>query len=271
MCRWLAYNGPPLYLEALILNPDNSLIDQSRSALESVSTTNGDGFGIGWYDSRPEPGQFRDILPAWNDSNLRSMSAQIRSPLFFAHVRASTGTPTSRTNSHPFKHGRWMFMHNGKISAFGRIRRDLSLLIAPELFPFLQGTTDSETFFFLLLTNGLEDDVTGAFQASVAQVLDAMRSAGIDEAFSMTAAVSDGQVIHALRYASNDDAPSLYYGLGVDIRDSDGKALDTGGNSILILSEPLDKETEHWIAVPQSHLITAGDGAVDLRPFTLAA
>ena len=271
MCRWLAYNGPPLYLEALILNPDNSLIDQSRSALESASTTNGDGFGIGWYDSRPEPGQFRDILPAWNDSNLRSMSAQIRSPLFFAHVRASTGTPTSRTNSHPFKYGRWIFMHNGKISGFERIRRDLSLLIAPDLFPCLQGTTDSETFFYLLLTNGLEDDVTAAFRTSVTQVVDAMQAAEIEGPFSMTAAVSDGNVIHALRYASDDEAPSLYYGLGVDIRDSEGKALDTGGNSILILSEPLDTVAENWIAVPQSHLITAGDGAVDLRPFISVA
>ncbi len=147
MCRWLAYSGSPIHMSSLILKPENSLINQSHSASESISALNGDGFGVGWYHSLPEPGQFRDILPAWNDSNLKSVSEQVRSRLFFAHVRASTGTPTSRTNSHPFKFGKWLFMHNGKIGAFERVRRDISLLIAPALFSYLQGTTDSEAFF----------------------------------------------------------------------------------------------------------------------------
>ncbi|MEQ8194928.1 MAG: class II glutamine amidotransferase, partial [Rhodospirillales bacterium] len=126
MCRWLAYSGSPIFLSSLILKPENSLINQSRFATESISTLNGDGFGIGWYDARPEPGQFRDIQPAWNDTNLHSVCEQIRSRLFFAHVRASTGTPTSRTNSHPFRHGHWLFMHNGKIGSFEKVRRQLA-------------------------------------------------------------------------------------------------------------------------------------------------
>ena len=117
MCRWLAYSGPPIFLEALVFEPENSLCSQSLQALESKSPTNGDGFGIGWYDHREEPGLFREVLPAWNDDNLRSLAAQIRSGLFFGHVRASTGTVTNRSNCHPFRHGRWMFMHNGMIEA----------------------------------------------------------------------------------------------------------------------------------------------------------
>ena len=268
MCRWLAYSGPPLYLSTLIFKPDNSLISQSRHALQSASTTNADGFGIGWYDSRPEPGQFRDILPAWNDRNLLSVSERIRSGLFFAHVRASTGTPTSRTNSHPFRHGRWMFMHNGAIGGFDRIRRDVVMAIAPGLFSCIQGTTDSEAFFYLMLSNGLEDDVAGAFARSIGQVLDIIEKAGVDEPLMMTAALSDGNAIHALRYASGGNkAPSLYYGCGVDIVDAEGQALNTGGNSILILSEPLDAVHDNWVAVPDRHVLVAGDGGLAVNPF----
>ena len=96
MCRWLAYSGAPISLNELVFKPEHSLIDQSLSARSSVQTTNGDGFGIGWYGERPQPGLFRDTRPAWNDDNLKSVSEQIRSHLFFAHVRASTGTSTTR-------------------------------------------------------------------------------------------------------------------------------------------------------------------------------
>ncbi len=120
MCRWLAYSGPPIYLDSLILRPEHSLIAQSRRAFMSASVTNGDGFGIGWYGERPEPGLFRDTRPAWNDDNLKSVSEQIRARLFFAHVCASTGTATTRDNCHRFRHGPWLFMHNGLIGGLSR-------------------------------------------------------------------------------------------------------------------------------------------------------
>ncbi|MBM3521755.1 MAG: class II glutamine amidotransferase, partial [Alphaproteobacteria bacterium] len=101
MCRWLAYSGRPVYLEQLLFQPEHSLISQSLRARRSRVTTNGDGFGVGWYGARPEPGLYRDYRPAWNDENLRSLAEQIRSGVFFAHVRASTGTATSRSNCHP--------------------------------------------------------------------------------------------------------------------------------------------------------------------------
>jgi predicted glutamine amidotransferase len=125
MCRWAAYLGPELFLEDIVTAPCHSLIAQSHHALEAKSATNGDGFGIAWYGERPEPGLYRDILPAWSDPNLKSVCKQIRSKLFLAHVRASTGGATSRANCHPFAAGRWSFMHNGQIGSFERLRRSL--------------------------------------------------------------------------------------------------------------------------------------------------
>lgn len=258
MCRWLAYSGPPIFLDTLIFKPENSLATQSLTAQQSVTTTNGDGFGIGWYADKPEPGQFRDILPAWNDSNLHAVSEQIASRLFFAHVRASTGTPTSRTNCHPFRHGRYLFMHNGQIGEFERIRRALTLKIRPDLFAYLQGTTDSELFFFLMLGHGLDTDPAAAFARTVQEVLNAMSDAGITSPFRMTAAVSDGRAIHALRYASDNQAPTLYYR---------GNGPDRPDGSVLILSEPLDQQPGQWTALAQSQLLSTAGGRVSVQPF----
>src|SRR3712207_7406098 len=112
MCRWLAYSGSPILLEELLYKPDHSLIDQSLHARMGVETTNGDGFGVGWYSARDRsrPGRYRNVNPAWNDANLRDLAQHIESPLFLAHIRATTGTPVQQTNCHPFRHGRWLFV-----------------------------------------------------------------------------------------------------------------------------------------------------------------
>ena len=154
MCRWLAYSGSPIALEELLLKRDRSLVDQSLHAREGATTTNGDGFGVGWYDEGEVPRLFRTTHPAWNDRNLRELAAGIRSPLFFAHIRASTGTAIQETNTHPFRHGRWLWMHNGLIREFPRLRRELALAVDDSLFSSIEGTTDSEAMFYLALTFG---------------------------------------------------------------------------------------------------------------------
>src|SRR5262245_45320303 len=115
MCRWIAYRGETIPLEQYVTAPAHSLVVQSQRALESTASTNGDGFGMGWYGEHAEPGLYREVRPAWSDENLRYLCRHIRSHLYFAHVRASTGTPITRPNCHPFACGRWLFMHNGLI------------------------------------------------------------------------------------------------------------------------------------------------------------
>src|SRR6476469_351842 len=158
MCRWLAYSGSPDSLEALIFTPQNSLVVQSKPPRLGAETTNGDGFGGGWYGTPETPGVFRSTEPAWNDRNLRELSAHARSGRVFAHIRASTGSPVQQTNCHPFRSGRWLWMHNGYLGGFSSVHRDRLLEVAPLLYPELEGTTDSEVFFHLALTYGLEDD-----------------------------------------------------------------------------------------------------------------
>src|SRR5580704_17703693 len=123
MCRWIAYRGETTALEHYVTEPAHSLISQSIQALESTTSINGDGFGLGWYGTHPEPGLYREIRPAWSDDNLRYLCRHLQSHLFFAHVRSATGTPITRPNCHPFACARWMFMHNGLIGSWNRLRR----------------------------------------------------------------------------------------------------------------------------------------------------
>ena len=129
MCRWAAWLGAPIFLSKVVSDPGHSLIEQSRQADQCKTTTNADGFGLAWYDARPEPGLYRDVFPAWSDPNLRALCAQVRSRLFLSHIRASTGTAISRNNCHPFVSGRWSFMHNGQIGGYDRFRRDADMMI----------------------------------------------------------------------------------------------------------------------------------------------
>ena len=170
MCRWLAYSGSPIRLEELLVKRDRSLIDQSLHAREGATTTNGDGFGVGWYEDGEPPRVYRSTHPAWNDRNLRELAAGISSPLFFAHIRASTGTAIQETNTHPFRHGQWLWMHNGLIREYQRVRRELVNAIDDSLFNSIEGTTDSEAMFYLALTFGLEDDPVAAVERTVGLV-----------------------------------------------------------------------------------------------------
>ncbi len=212
MCRWVAYAGPRIFLEDILFKQENSLVRQSVHAQRAAQTTNGDGFGVAWYGSRETPGLFRDILPAWNDENLRSVAGQIEAKLFFAHVRASTGTSVSRANCHPFVFRNWAFMHNGRIGDWGDLRRDIEHLIDPALFTHRLGTTDSEAIFLLALTCGLADDPVAGMREALRKILDLQIGARSNDPTRISAAVTDGTRIWAFRFSSDRQSPSLVFG-----------------------------------------------------------
>jgi glutamine amidotransferase len=255
-------------LSLALIDARHSLLEQSRSATEALHTTNADGFGVGWYSPHTEtPGLFRDVRPAWNDSNFRDLAEHVLSPMFMAHVRAATGTSVQRTNCHPFRHEHWLFQHNGLIPEFARIRRELLCLVDADLFQEIQGTTDSEVLFHLALTLGLQDDPRGALGRTVAKVEEVLRSHDIAEDFHFSAAVADGDRLWAVRYASRGTPATLYYATDLDVLqgfDPSLAAIPSG--SVVVVSEPLG-DALHWDAVPPGALIEAGDGEVDVEPF----
>jgi len=271
MCRWLAYSGSPIRLEELLVKRDRSLIDQSLHSRLGATTTNGDGFGVGWYDDSGTPRLYRSTHPAWNDRNLRELAAGVSSPLFFAHIRASTGTAIQETNTHPFRHGRWLWMHNGMIREFPSVRRELLLAVDESLFSSIEGTTDSEAMFYLALTFGLEDDPIAAVARTVGLVEAVGRRHGVEHPIQMTVATTDGTAIWAFRYSSEGQSRSLYFSTRMDaLRAVHPELVELAGLSDetrVVVSEPLGDLTGAWNEVPESHVGIVRPGADELLPF----
>ncbi|MFI7358808.1 class II glutamine amidotransferase [Streptomyces avidinii] len=274
MCRWLAYSGTPLLLETILYKPAHSLIDQSLHSRMGVETTNGDGFGVGWYteENTGTPAILREIGPAWNNRNLREIADHVRSPLFFAHIRASTGTAVQQTNCHPFRHGRWMFMHNGAIAEFHRMRRELTLLIDPALYPDVEGTTDSEVMFHLALTFGLEEDPPAAVARMTGVVERIGREHGVEYPIQMTLAISDGERVWAFRYSSQGASRTLFYSSRVDalrkLHPDMAFLQEVSDETRLVVSEPLGDLPGAWNEVPESTYGIVEPGRDSLHPFT---
>jgi predicted glutamine amidotransferase len=271
MCRWLAYSGSPVLLEELLFKPAHSLVDQSLHSRMGATTTNGDGFGVGWYGSGHVPGVFHGIEPAWNDRNLRELGAHLESPLVFAHIRASTGTPVQQTNCHPFRHGRWLWMHNGAIRDFPRVKRDLTLAVDPGLYPEIGGSTDSELFFYLALTFGLQDDPPTAVARAVGLIEATGREHGVEHPIQMTVATTDGERVWAFRYSSEGDSRTLFFSTDVDTLRAqypDNPVLhELSSESRLIVSEPLGDLAGVWNEVPESVYGVVQPGQDVMLPF----
>ena len=271
MCRWLAYSGAPVLLEELILKPKHSLIDQSLHSRLGAETTNGDGFGVGWYGAQDTPGVFRSVEPAWNDRNLGDLAAHISSPLVFAHIRASTGSAVQQTNCHPFRHGRWLWMHNGLIREFPRLKRDLVLAVDESLFPSIEGTTDSETMFFLALTFGLEDDPVTAVERMVGLVEETGHKHGVEHPIQMTVATTDGEKVWAFRYSSEGRSRSLFFSTEVEalkmLYPDDTRLQQLDDESRIVVSEPLGDMIGAWNEVPEAHWGVIQPGRDELHPF----
>lgn len=273
MCRWLAYSGTPIRLEEVLYKPSFSLIDQSLHARMGVETTNGDGFGVGWYgvDGPRELTLFRGVGPAWSDANLREIAHAVSSPLFVAHIRASTGTAVQQTNCHPFRCGRWLWAHNGSIRDFARLRRDLMLAVDPTLFPLVAGSTDSEVMFYLALSFGLRDGPVEAVERMAGFVEQIARKYAVRDPLQMTVATSDGDRVWCFRYSSSGRSRTLYFSTAIDAL----RALHPDADWLrgfsdetrLVVSEPLGELAGAWQQIPESSYGVIQKGTDELGEF----
>jgi predicted glutamine amidotransferase len=250
----------------------HGLIDQSLHSRMGAETTNGDGFGLGWYGAGEGPGVYHSVSPAWGDRNLRELARHIESPMFMAHVRATSGSPIQETNCHPFRHGRWLFVHNGLIGGFHALRRDLALAIDPELFAEMDGSTDSEVLFHLALTNGLVDDPVSALERTIGFIEALARERGIAEAFQGTVGVSDGECLWAIRHATDGRPRTLFASAEAEslrrLHPDNPRLQRLHDGDRLVVSEPFSDLPGVWHEIPESAaLVVDRDGDHVLRPF----
>ena len=273
MCRWNAYIGQPLVIGELLFRTKHGLIDQSLHSRLGAETTNGDGFGVGWYADadRTAPARYRSVNPAWNDVNLRELADHIESPVFLAHIRAAIGSPVQQTNCHPFRYGRWLFVHNGMISGFQELRRDLLLAVDPSLFEGIAGSADSEVLLHLALGFGLEDDPLLAMERTVGFVEETARVRGVKDPVQMTVGISNGERVWAVRYSSAHESRTLFVSEDVEavrrLHPDNARLQQLAEGDRIVVSEPIADLAGAWIEVPESTAVVLDGGNYEQRTF----
>ena len=268
----MAWHGQPVLIDEILFKSQHGLVDQSLHSKLGAEPTNGDGFGLGWYGTGEGPGVFRSIEPAWGDANLRHIASHVRSPLFLAHVRATSGTPIQQTNCHPFQHENWLFVHNGVVGGFHDVRRDLMFAIDPVLFPELKGSADSEVLFMLALTNGLADDPVGAIERTIGFVEQTAERHGVEKAFQGSIGVSDGMSLWAVRYSTERKSRTLFITAEATtiqtLYPENPRFAELKEGDRLIVSEPFSDLPGMWHEIPESTAVVVYPGGEhETRPF----
>lgn len=276
----MIYKGnQSMMLSDLLTRPAHSIINQSfdsRLRLDMRNPINGDGFGVGYYRENEEPCVFKAITPAWNNVNLNSLSNCTESKLVFGHVRASTQGVLAETNCHPFLYGKILFMHNGGILAFDKIKRKLINHIEDKFFLFIQGSTDSECMCALFLDTlykmGYDpEDTNTLFSHKVLrmallttiELIKNWQTAVTSEPSLLNLAVTDGHSVVVSRYVTSktDEAASLHFSTGSRFFEYEPglfkmERLNRSQDVIFVASEPLTFERGDWICVPTNTVIS---------------
>lgn len=280
MCRFVFYHGPPLLLSKLLTEPAHSLIHQSYESVERRGPVNGDGFGVAWYapEVSSDPAAFRMITPAWNDRNLTDFARVVMSPTVLAHVRAATQARViNEANCHPFRSGRWAFMHNGDVGGFTRFRRELLRGLSDRAFAAIEGSTDSEHAFAVFLdeidhrpARGAED-LLAALERTIERLLGLSAELGGGEHSYLNFAVTDGTHAAVTRYTTRPDYPgeSLYVHRGRRYVCEEGTCRmvepDNGGTAVIVSSERLSADPG-WEPVPRNHVVLLDGVSSEIRP-----
>ncbi|MFN4907476.1 MAG: class II glutamine amidotransferase [Bacteroidota bacterium] len=276
MCRFIAYIGPSILADDLLYKPKYSLVTaQTMNAGEMSVSVNGDGFGIGFYapELDNEPCVFRSIKPAWSDNNLKSLARKIHSPCMFAHVRAaSPGMAVEELNSHPFACGNLMFMHNGVVGGFKQIRRRLLRMLNDTAYDAIQGSTDSEHLFGLLLNHIANpyghvtcEELVAAMHGMFADLNTLLMDSDVRQHSYLNLAVTNGTCLITVRYTTNPNVQpaSLYYMHGREYRCAgDNCTMEQAygkPSAIVVASEPFTARRSDWMKMERNAMMVVDE------------
>ena len=298
MCRALLYLGQPVLLDHLLFQPDSALIRQSYMP-KMLHMLNLAGFGMcAWSrESLNAANPFSyavTALPVF-DRNLKNLAEKVEAECVLAHVRGvayNTSVEISLQNVHPFQFdGVPIAMaHNGDLARMGEMKGLLAGRISPAYLPRIRGTTDSEWIYALFLSQfagamtATRTFEAGELVAAVKLTLEVLRqiraAIGIATSSSVNLFIANGRQIAAVRYCfdfgcyptqdparvheANLNYLSLWYTVGQSYGLHDGEWGMRGGSigdSVIIASEPLTRDTSAWVEVPEYGMIVASSDA----------
>jgi glutamine amidotransferase len=248
MCRHLAYLGPPATLAELLLSPAHGLLRQSWAPRHQRNgTVNADGFGAGWYaPGDPVPARYRRAVPMWADASFADVARVTTSTAVLAAVRSATpGTAPDEAAAAPYRDGRWLFSHNGRVDGWPESVAALAAQLPPVRLLSLEARVDSALLWALVQERLAAGDCAADALSAVVEGL----SATTTGRFNLL--LTDGTTIAAT--AAGDTLCWRRDGAGT-----------------VVASEPSD-DRPGWHRVPDGSVLSATGDDVEVRPLSVPA
>jgi len=304
MCRVLAYLGDPVQLDGVLFEASNSLVRQSVQA-RLMSLLNIGGFGlVAWDDASPRPEHpyvYRTPNVPVFDRNLKALAEKLHVTAALAHVRGvvyEPGETVGPQNLHPFRFpgARVVLAQNGDLYRFGDMRYDLVEIVGHELARCIEGTTDTEWVYALVLSRLADpfgpadaEELARAAQEAL-QILREVRARhGIATQSPVNLVIGDGSNLVATRFCFDYgwypddesffagerefDFTTLWYAVGERFcHDGDGWDVRFGtdgagrAGAVLVASEPLGSDPAGWLEAPEYSMLVVSrtDGGIDV-------
>lgn len=247
MCRVLAYIGPEIPVESLLLDPDNSLINQTLDPeLHPLLQLAGWGFGA-WsrHLLKPEkPFLYRRPMAAFYDDNAEGVIPSLQASTLLAHVRAAgydAGVVLADENCHPFsyKETPWIIAQNGDLPHWQILQRELLAHCKDVYLEQMRGTTDTEFLYVLLLSllEGDSDDaVQRAFETMIKVIVEAMRTLDLVTLTKLKIALVSQDKIIGVNYGAGHDGETHPEGDWKQLRQAEAGSDD---HALGMLLEPM--------------------------------
>ncbi|AOW91864.1 ergothioneine biosynthesis protein EgtC [Rhodococcus sp. WMMA185] len=247
MCRHLGYLGPDQSVGDLLVQGENSLLNQSFAPrdMRGGGTINADGFGVGWWGADGFS-RYRSDQPLWSDPALQETLPSIHSGAVVAAARSATvGMPVQRTACAPFSDDEWAFSHNGVVTRWPESLGELAADLPSTDLLQLEAPTDSAALWLLLRRLLGEYDPEKALATLVTAVIAAAPQSRLN------LLLGNGQELWATTW---------YHSLSAFVDDE----------RAIVSSEPYDDDP-NWQAIPDRHLVVARPGHLIVTPLEIGA
>jgi predicted glutamine amidotransferase len=300
VCRLVAYLGERVVLDEVLFQPDSSIVEQAVHP-QLLSAMNLAGFGVVAWDEQSDsaelPWTYRTAGLPFFDRNLRALSRKARATALLGHVRGvllSDREVVNDQNVHPFRYEGIpvALAMNGDLDRFAEMRVDVADLVDPRMASLVEGTTDSEWLYALILSQ-LDDpyapaadpeELAAAVEKALRLVRDVRARRGFERQSAVNLVVSDGRCLIATRFAFDYgwyhegwtfaggerryDYTTLWYAAGSGYGCHDGEwGIGPGprSTSLIVASEPLTHDRSTWLEAPEYCLLVAAPGATGLE------